>query len=658
MDPTQFDRLSRALATAANRRAAIVAVIIGLLPFIAPADEIEARKKKAQSKKQGRRDGRNGANRNGDRDRSRRRHPGRGKQNDAQSEKKRKKKKKKKAPQSPPAPPVSPPPGGSSPPPPPLTCQGGQTLCGQSCVDTATDRANCGGCGAACSPDQTCTGGQCTCNGTACDGCCDGTTCQAGTSPQRCGSNGAACQVCGGGSTRESGSCVCPDDELFCDGACIDKTTDANHCGSCGYTCEPGQVCKFGVCGITCGAEFCASFADESTCCAEDCVDTRNRTAHCGACGNDCRNRNATICIHGSCSCGFTGAPCGPDRTCCRYGQGLDAECRHTGSDIHNCGACDRNCGIEANQCVDGRCQCGNFPACELGKVCCGNGLCVFVEGNQNHCGACGNVCPNNALCIDGACQCAGDNSCTANKTCCGTSCYDLQTDERNCGGCGAVCDSGQKCCNGRCKEVKTDILNCGACGNICAGDPESTTSDIVCVEGRCGMTCRGQNYDYFGDVSDGCELEDRQTNHTQATAFDLGSIQCYDWEKIRFGGTLYSDKRVHTNPPAPGHNAASGAAELWFKVIGNSGICYSDAKATLWMEGGTTNCYKLGLSIVDSGGGSRNWYWATVVNNVAKIELESYERHRSGELVYITVSKVCASAAPEIVNFEVEFNM
>ncbi len=44
---------------------------------------------------------------------------------------------------------------------PDMTCPGGQTLCGNACVDTKTDSANCGGCGKACAMAQVCNGGAC-----------------------------------------------------------------------------------------------------------------------------------------------------------------------------------------------------------------------------------------------------------------------------------------------------------------------------------------------------------------------------------------------------------------------------------------------------------------------------------------------------------------
>lgn len=88
------------------------------------------------------------------------------------------------------------------------TCSAGLTRCDGECVDTSSDEAHCGGCGAACEPGE---------NATA-----------------------AAC---------ESGACVetCATGFTFCAGSgCVDLASDPDNCGACGYeavgrSCEGGQ---------------------------------------------------------------------------------------------------------------------------------------------------------------------------------------------------------------------------------------------------------------------------------------------------------------------------------------------------------------------------------------------------------------------------------
>ena len=74
-------------------------------------------------------------------------------------------------------------------------------------------------------------------------------------------------------------------------------------------------------------------------------------------------------------------------------------------------------------------------------------------ESNSNsdvrNCGSCGNVCDAGDLCCNGDC---------------------VPEDERNCGACGDVCGSGQACCGGECVGVQTNDAACGRCGNPCLG--------------------------------------------------------------------------------------------------------------------------------------------------------------------------------------------
>src|SRR5688572_19203399 len=42
-------------------------------------------------------------------------------------------------------------------------------------------------------------------------------------------------------------ACLSPD-QLSCGGTCVDASRDRNHCGACGYTCAPFQVCSAKKC--------------------------------------------------------------------------------------------------------------------------------------------------------------------------------------------------------------------------------------------------------------------------------------------------------------------------------------------------------------------------------------------------------------------------
>jgi hypothetical protein len=64
-----------------------------------------------------------------------------------------------------------------------------------------------------------------------------------------------------------------------CGGACVDLSSDENHCGRCGEVCDDGS-CEAGVCVAGClpPEELCDGF----------CTDTTTDPAHCGDCETEC----------------------------------------------------------------------------------------------------------------------------------------------------------------------------------------------------------------------------------------------------------------------------------------------------------------------------------------------------------------------------------
>jgi hypothetical protein len=84
------------------------------------------------------------------------------------------------------------------------TCTEPLSLCGDVCVDLASDPNNCGVCGNVCATGELCSAGTCT-------------------------------SVCAAGLTQ-------------CGQSCVDLNTDILNCGSCGAACLAGQTCVAGVC--------------------------------------------------------------------------------------------------------------------------------------------------------------------------------------------------------------------------------------------------------------------------------------------------------------------------------------------------------------------------------------------------------------------------
>jgi hypothetical protein len=108
--------------------------------------------------------------------------------------------------------------------------QCGGSCCGERCVDTSGDPANCGGCGRTCAAGLLCQGGSC-----------------------GCAPSGIACGA---------GQMCCAQD------GCKSLDSDVNNCGSCGHVCGgSGASCVSGQC--TCGGQTCGQY---ETCCNGSCA--------------------------------------------------------------------------------------------------------------------------------------------------------------------------------------------------------------------------------------------------------------------------------------------------------------------------------------------------------------------------------------------------
>lgn len=195
--------------------------------------------------------------------------------------------------------------------------ESGQTLCGDICVDTLRNAANCGGCGYRCQDGQTCQNGSCVTPGpapcdngyTRCGGQCVDTT-QAENNCGRCGN------VCASGSTCRNSQCVppaptCNSPSRMCNAVCIDTSHDERNCGNCGATCPSSQVCRSSSCQCASGTTACG---------------TGSQTVCCGS-GQACQS--------GQC---VTPSVCQAPRKVC------NGVCTNIAGDANNCGYCGIKC--------------------------------------------------------------------------------------------------------------------------------------------------------------------------------------------------------------------------------------------------------------------------------------------------------------------------
>jgi hypothetical protein len=312
------------------------------------------------------------------------------------------------------------------------TCPGSRFPCD---VNLKTDRNNCGACGSTCPARQdesfACNEGRCvmTCMSFPMKFDCDG----------------------------------------IVDNGCETPGNTNDNCTACGDTClDPANPCvqrapfEFG-CGCLGGFMACADPFLR-------CVDTKKDDTNCGTCGKACDPT------------GDGGVP--PDNAYfgCDKGECGAIKCRNAfgDCDLNHKNGCEtplttsRNCGVCGNACDPGQeCRPNEIGMlqcmCPAGQTYCTLlrlndeplfGKCVDVTTDVDHCGACGAMCPgkyafySTSVCTYGTCsrQCVvGRADCNGNPSDdCET---DINSDPRNCGGCGNACDAiaGQACVAGRC---------------------------------------------------------------------------------------------------------------------------------------------------------------------------------------------------------------
>lgn len=137
-------------------------------------------------------------------------------------------------------------------------CTEGMELCGSppTCVDTRSDASHCGVCGRVC--PGTCTEGDCLC------------------------ATGSTCPIRDDAPWYDEEEVPEFDREIV-GWTCVDTLTDPAQCGECGWPCPDGASCVGGECVCTGGLTHCAYGPSSRAC-----VDVSSNDDHCGACLNGC----------------------------------------------------------------------------------------------------------------------------------------------------------------------------------------------------------------------------------------------------------------------------------------------------------------------------------------------------------------------------------
>lgn len=218
---------------------------------------------------------------------------------------------------------------------------------------------------------------------------------------------------------------------------------------------------------------------------------------NCGPKDNTGRRR-CGFCPNGGEVCGDE---CCGEGQACIDGACCDNPCGGDGSDVICCGA-GETCnfeffdeGVVVSCCPEGSSCPATESCCAETETCTTTGCCESASACES---PAGNVfcCPAGLGCTDngcvGACEhssCSDTVQCITGRTCCDGCCLDLEGDEENCGACGNICPQGTVCCSGSCVDPSNDPQNCGGCGNECGFYVGSQQCPFLCINSVCSTT-------------------------------------------------------------------------------------------------------------------------------------------------------------------------
>ena len=199
-----------------------------------------------------------------------------------------------------------------------------------------------------------------------------------------------------------------------------------------------------------------------------------------------------------------------PDLTRCPTEPNGFCDCIYLDRDNDNCGACGHRCPI-GHSCLGGSCLC--YRGSGIWEEPCNGSCLIDFDSDPANCGSCGHACGLGEVCVGGNCYCGGSR-CGSCETCDGGTCVRI-----TCPIC-QICSNGRcvadanrdnlscgdelMCCGGACVSNRP-TENCGSCGNNCMTNQPGNTY-AACVDGQCVYTCFGNFVDCVGDPATSCE--------------------------------------------------------------------------------------------------------------------------------------------------------
>ena len=429
--------------------------------------------------------------------------------------------------------------------------------CNNTCVNTTKDISNCGSCGNLCNvqhANNSCSNSKCsfTCvgdytsngkvccpniengdiivdNQSTCSFTCDSnyhkksdnSGCELNTITD-CGAEHTKCLTATNGSAKcsTSGECSldCNDGNYptLCTSTstCVNTTSDANNCGSCGNVCHldnatsecVGSSCKHTcVNGFTSNGKICCANVtngkikvdNDPTTCNFDC------NANFVKSGSSCVPEN---CVEGVTTCANDGTT-GKLYKCISNTLTYQSTCTSSNS----CNAEGTGCG----SCVDNTTHCDglNYQTCAQGSWSTTKTCSTTISGATA-------TCDDSSGCDE---ECPSSNPTTCNNTCVNTT-----NNTEHCGGCNKPCNvsnatnhcSSSKC-SYDCESGYTDN------GKICCKDVANATINTT-NNTTCSFTCKS-NYHKTADGK-GCEVNkitDCGSSHTNCPTATNGSAKC-----------------------------------------------------------------------------------------------------------------------------------
>jgi hypothetical protein len=204
--------------------------------------------------------------------------------------------------------------------------------------------------------------------------------------------------------------------------------------------------------------------------------------------------------------CSVAGAmgPCAMGTLQCQTGS-AELNCVGPAAGTEVCNEADDDCdgmiddGFDLQKDPQNCGKCGK--TCGSGEMCCA-GNCVNTQTDDANCGVCGAPkCGAGTKCCSGTCKAVADGgtcdmpmpcgNCGANEECCNGTCVNTKTDVNNCSKCGQVCKSGTRpgCCAGSCVDLASEST-CGRCDRTCGILDGGTLCHCAMYDG--GLECVG----------------------------------------------------------------------------------------------------------------------------------------------------------------------